>query len=150
MVVGRARSGLAPAIRDYEQRIRRYWRLEVIEVRQARGRTPGLVLRREAPRIVSRMDPDLVWVALTRRGRAQSSVDMAGWMEDHMVSGRRGVCFVIGGAFGLEADLLGCCAEKWSLSPFTLPHDIARLLLAEQLYRSGSILRNEPYHKGPT
>ena len=61
----------------------------------------------------------------------------------------RGVHFVIGGAFGLEEGFKRECRFSLSLSALTLPHDLARLVLAEQLYRAGTILRNEPYHKGP-
>ncbi len=139
---------LAPPIREYEERAKRYWRLEVTEVRQARGSGARDVLVREAALIRARLKPDHVTVALTRVGRPHSSVALAKWLERQTWGPARGVHFLIGGAFGLEAGLREECDLSMSLSPFTLPHDLARLVLAEQLYRAGTILRNEPYHKG--
>lgn len=139
---------LALPIRDYEERAKRYWRLEVTEVPQGRGRGAREVVAREAGLIRARLKPDHATVALTRVGRTLSSVALARWLEQQTWGPARGVHFVIGGAFGLEAGLRDKCDLMMSLSPFTLPHDLARLVLAEQLYRAGTILRNEPYHKG--
>lgn len=75
-------------------------------------------------------------------------MQLARWLE-RLVSGpEQGVHFIIGGAFGLDARLCGECDLSLSLSSLTLPHDLARVVLAEQLYRAGTILRREPYHKG--
>jgi 23S rRNA (pseudouridine1915-N3)-methyltransferase len=74
-------------------------------------------------------DPFAQWVA-ERRDRAEDTT------------------FIIGGAFGLDAGVRERASLVISLSPWTLPHDVARLLLAEQLYRAGTIQRREPYHKG--
>lgn len=139
---------LAPAIRHYEERAGRYWRLEVTEVAQARGGRASQVRAREAELIRARLRPDHATVALTRTGRPLASVALARWLERQTWGPSRGVHFLIGGAFGLEAGLPEECDLPMSLSPFTLPHDLARLVLAEQLYRAGTILRNEPYHKG--
>ena len=139
---------LAPSIRDYEERAKRYWRLEVAEVPQARRGGAREVRASEAGSIRGRLQPDHVTVALTREGRSLPSVALARWLERHTWGPARGVHFLIGGAFGLEAGLREECDLRLSLSPFTLPHDLARLVLAEQLYRAGTILRNEPYHKG--
>ena len=64
------------------------------------------------------------------------------------LAGGPGITFLIGGAFGLDPELVRGADHRVSLSTLTLPHAFARLLLAEQLYRAGTILRNEPYHKG--
>lgn len=139
---------LAPQIRDYEARAGRYWRIEVAEVPRGRGRVARLVLAREAELIRARVRPDYTSVALTRGGRRYSSTEFAKWMERLSWGPGRGVHFLVGGAYGMEAELRQECDLAMSLSPFTLPHDLARLVLAEQLYRAGTILRNEPYHKG--
>ena len=76
-----------------------------------------------------------------------SSTDLAGYLHDHALHSTPEVCFVIGGAFGLAAGILERAQEHWSLSESTLPHELARLVLAEQLYRAGTIIKNEPYHK---
>ncbi len=149
VAVGRPRPALAEAIREYEARAGRYWRFDAAEVRAARGRVAGPVLAREARAIAARVDPERHVVALTREGRARSSAETARWLGKLAATARSGVCFVVGGAFGLAEDALAACDERVRLSSLTLPHDVARLVLAEQLYRAGSILRGEPYHKGP-
>ncbi len=148
VAVGKAGS-LRAVLADYEGRAARYWRLEVVEVPQARGKLAAHVLRKEAEAIRSRIRPGFVRVALTRDGRPWSSVEMARRLERFSLGPERGVHFLIGGAFGLAEDLRRDCEATLSLSSFTLPHDFARLVLMEQLYRAGTILRNEPYHKGP-
>ena len=147
VAVGRARI-LAAGIEDYERRAARYWRLESIEVPQARGARSAEIRRREADSIRTRLRPGHLRVALTRAGRHYSSLQLAGWLEQLSTGPERGVHFIVGGAFGLDAKLVEECDLSLSLSPFTLPHDLARLVMAEQLYRAGSILRREPYHKG--
>ncbi len=88
-------------------------------------------------------------VALTRRGRRCSSEDFARrlgtWQRE-----ARDVALVIGGAHGLDAEVLETADDRLRLSSLTLPHDLARLVLLEQLYRACTILRGEPYHKGDT
>ena len=68
------------------------------------------------------------------------------WLQGQREGGRD-VAFVIGGAFGLSPTLLRRAAVRLELAPWTLPHELARLVLAEQLYRAGTIVRREPYHK---
>lgn len=75
-----------------------------------------------------------------------SSEAFAAWLLGEREE-ERDVAFVIGGAFGLSADIVKRSAASLSLAPWTLPHELARLVLAEQLYRAGSIVRGEPYHK---
>lgn len=139
---------LAARIGVYEERAAHYWRMEAIEVPRGRGKAPWLVLQSEAESIRSRLRSGYRVVALTREGRRLSSTAFAKWLERLTWGPEQGVHFLIGGAFGLEAGLRGECDLAMSLSSFTLPHDLARLVLAEQLYRAGTILRNEPYHKG--
>lgn len=147
VVVGRSRT-LKDATADYERRAGRYWRLQVDEVPQVKGQDAVRVCRGEAERIGSRLDPRYRLVVLTREGKRMSSPALARWLGQLAVRSEPGVQFVIGGAFGLSSDLISRADLALSLSSFTLPHDMARLLLAEQLYRAGTILRNEPYHKG--
>lgn len=146
VAVGRARA-LTSGIEDYERRASRYWRFESIEVAQARG-SRAEIRRREAEGIRARLRPGRLQVALTRRGRRMSSLELARWLERLRTGPEQGAHFIIGGAFGLDAKLVEECDLSLSLSSFTLPHDLARLVMAEQLYRAGTILRHEPYHKG--
>ena len=147
VAVGKAKF-LAPAIRDYEARAGRYWALEVTEVRQARGKAASRVLHAEAAAIGARLRPGFARVAVTRGGEHLSSPALSRWLERLGEGPSPGVHFLIGGAFGLDEKLVESCGFHLSLSALTLPHDLARLLLLEQLYRAGTILANHPYHKG--
>jgi len=137
IVVGRAGAPLKDAILEYETRAGRYWKFNVIEVTS------------EA-RLLARLPERAQIVALTRTGQGMSSTDLAAYLQEHALHSTPEVCFLIGGAFGLGPDILERAQKRWSLSDATLPHEMARLVLAEQLYRAGTIVRNEPYHKGPT
>jgi len=150
VAVGKVRGVLAPAVQDYEERAGRYWKLEVVEVGAGagRGQAPAARVREgEAERILARIPAELEIVALTRVGKTMGSRELAGYLEGHAVRSSAGVAFVIGGAFGLGASVLEKARRKLSLSTFTFPHEMARLLLAEQLYRAGTLVRGEPYHK---
>lgn len=151
VAVGSVRGTLSDAVHEYERRASRYWKLEVIEVRaggHGRSATGEAVMEAEAERIVQRIPSELEVVALTRVGRGMDSRELAGYLEGHAVRSSAGVAFVIGGAFGLGSKVLERSRRVLSLSGMTLPHEMARLFLAEQLYRAGTILRGEPYHKG--
>lgn len=151
VAVGRVRRPLAASVREYEERAARYWKLQVTEVDAgAAGGSdrPEDVKAAEADRILSRVPDGAEVVALTREGKGMTSSGMARWLGRLALHGSAGACFVIGGAFGLHERVLEASRRRLSLSPMTLPHEMARLVLAEQLYRAGTILRNEPYHKG--
>lgn len=151
VVVGRVRNDLSTPVREYEKRAARYWKLEVIEVAgggPGRAAGPDAVRAAEADRILTRIPPELEVVALTREGQGMDSRELAGYLEQHGVRSSAGVAFVVGGAFGLGGAVLERARRTLSLSGMTLPHEMARLLFAEQLYRAGTILRGEPYHKG--
>lgn len=86
-------------------------------------------------------------VILDERGRQLRSLEMAKWIENEEVSGRKRICLVIGGAEGHSADFRASAKVCWSLSTLTLQHDIALIVLMEQIYRAYSIMRREPYHR---
>jgi 23S rRNA (pseudouridine1915-N3)-methyltransferase len=149
LVIGRPRhAGLADAIRDYETRAARYWPLDVVEVREESGRglTPTLVMDREAERLAERIPADAQIVACDPGGESMDSIRFAGWLQDQREQARS-LAFVIGGAHGLGESVRGRASRRLSLAPWTLPHEVARLVLSEQLYRAGTIIRGEPYHK---
>ena len=79
-------------------------------------------------------------------GKSFTSEEFAKWLQRERENDRD-AAFVIGGAYGLSDELIAQSSMKLSLAPWTLPHELARLVLAEQLYRAGSIIRGEPYHK---
>lgn len=148
LVIGRPRhSGLADAIQDYERRALNYWPLEVVEVKEEIGRfTPDQVRQREADRLAQRLDGSEVLVVCDPGGQSMDSEEFASWLQQYR-EGARDVTFVIGGAHGVGDSLRTRAHHRLSLAPWTLPHELARLVLAEQLYRAGTIIRGEPYHK---
>jgi len=151
IVVGKAGRLLEPAIAEYEARAGRYWSLEVVEVKEERGARPGgeaRVMAAEGQRVLQRLATGLELIALTRTGDSWNSTRLAQYLGRAALEARPGVAFAIGGALGLSDSVLRGAARRLRLSNFTLPHDVARLLLAEQLYRAGTIVRGEPYHKG--
>ena len=149
LVIGRPRdAGLADAIRDYEARAARYWPLDVLEVKEESGRglTPALVMDREATRLGERIPSDAQVIACDPGGESMDSSRFATWLQDQREQARS-VAFVIGGAHGLGEAVRSRAARRLSVAPWTLPHEVARLVLSEQLYRAGTIIRGEPYHK---
>jgi 23S rRNA (pseudouridine1915-N3)-methyltransferase len=147
-VVGRPRhESIAAAIRDYEDRARRYWPLHVVEVKEESARASGIdvVRRREGERLAAAVGTARL-VACEVGGRPMSSSAFATWVQG-LREAASDVAFLIGGAYGLADGLSTRAMAHVSLSAFTLPHELARLVLAEQLYRAGTIVRGEPYHK---
>lgn len=151
--VGGAKGPLAEVVAEYEGRVRRYWRLEIHEVPAGIGKSSKVdasaVKIAEGDRILGRVSPGSRLVALTREGRPWSSRRLARSLQEDAIRSVPEVTFVIGGAYGLGPSVLERADHRLSISAFTLPHDLARLVLLEQLYRAGTITRNEPYHKGP-
>jgi 23S rRNA (pseudouridine1915-N3)-methyltransferase len=147
-VVGRPRDpDLASAIRGYETRAARYWPLDVREVREesARGSRPETVREKEGERLLTAAAGSRL-VACDETGEALTSPQFAEWLQEARERARD-VTFVIGGAYGLAQGLRSRADRLLMLAPWTLPHELARLVLAEQLYRAGTIVRREPYHK---
>lgn len=140
--------GLARAVEAYEERARRYFRLEVTEVSAAGDGDPDRARRREAEALAGRVPEDLQVFALAREGKALTSRGLARHLDRLATYGRPGAAFLVGGAHGLAPSVLDRADHRLSLSPMTLPHELARLVLTEQIYRAGTILRGEPYHKG--
>ena len=148
-VVGKPRdAALAEAIRGYEQRAARYWPLEVHEVRgePAKSVSADLVREREGERLAKVLPASAHVIACDPGGLSKTSEEFSAWLQGERERSRD-VAFVIGGAFGLADTLRTRARTRLSLAPWTLPHELARLMLAEQLYRAGTIVRREPYHK---
>jgi len=148
LAVGRLRPYYREAGDDYARRLGRYLRLHEVEVREA-SRAGSVERQRaeEASRIRERLPARAFVVALAREGKPLSSEALARALARWQVAARP-VALVIGGSHGLDAPLLEAADLKWSLGPLTLPHELARVVVLEQLYRAGTILRGEPYHKG--
>ena len=148
--VGRPKDGaLAAAIRDYEGRAARYWPMEVVEVKGERGEgglSSDVVKEREGGRLLRAVASASTLAACDPGGTSMTSERFAEWLRLQRDSARD-VAFVIGGAFGLSDAVLQHADLRIAVAPWTLTHEMARLVLAEQLYRAGTITRGEPYHK---
>jgi 23S rRNA (pseudouridine1915-N3)-methyltransferase len=145
--VGKLRPYYREAADDYARRLKRYVTLHEREVREAsRAPTPAAQLADEAKRLEAKIAAGSAVVALTRDGAGWSSRALAAKLE-HWLIGSRPIALVIGGSNGLDPSLLARAHARWSLGPLTLPHELARVVVLEQLYRAFTILRGEPYHK---
>jgi len=116
---------------DYFARVRRYARCDEVEVKDDRA-------------LAKAIPPDSLVVALEVDGESVTSTELSQRVERWTSRGKGAVTFVIGGAEGIPSELSRAAAARLSLSRLTLPHRLARVLLAEQLYRALSILRGEP------
>jgi 23S rRNA (pseudouridine1915-N3)-methyltransferase len=134
---------------DYLSRIARYIPVEEIEVRESRitGQNLQKGLIEEAESLRSASSEGTISVALDERGKELTSRQFSRWVDDWMVSGTRYVSFYIGSANGLDPTFRRDCDRRLALSKMTLPHEMARVLLTEQIYRAMSIIRGEPYHR---
>jgi 23S rRNA (pseudouridine1915-N3)-methyltransferase len=139
---------LAAAISEYETRAARYWPLDVVEVREASGRgvTPDDTRLREGERLRERVPNGAFVVVCDERGDQLTSAQFA-LLVNAARESARDIAFMVGGAFGMPPAVRERADRVIQLAPFTLPHELARLVLAEQLYRAGTIVRGEPYHK---
>ncbi|MEM7194504.1 MAG: 23S rRNA (pseudouridine(1915)-N(3))-methyltransferase RlmH [Pseudomonadota bacterium] len=140
---------VSSAFSEYEKRVRGRFTMNLIEIAaERRGNTADIkkVLRREEDRIRRSIGSDSIVVALDRTGRELSTTQIADeiniWLMDS-----RDICFIIGGPEGLSKDFMQSSDRVWSFSKMTMAHPIARVVLAEQLYRCCSILDGLPYHR---
>ena len=148
--VGKVRANeMAALVQEYEKRAGRYWPLQVVEVKEesARSRPEAEVRRREGERLLEAAGAGAFVVACDEQGTMLRSEEFADWLREERQRAARDVAFIIGGAYGLSDDVLARADMRMALARWTLPHDLARLVLVEQLYRAGTILRGEPYHK---
>lgn len=141
------------AISEYEKRLSRYCKLEIIEV--ADEKTPDKasevveeqIKEKEAERILKYIKEDAYCIALAIEGKKTDSVGMANHLEQLALTGKSNLVYVIGGSLGLHKKVLQRANEKLSFSDMTFPHQLMRVILLEQIYRCYRIINGEPYHK---
>lgn len=134
---------------DYAGRLQRYFPLEIVELKEEKGGRKGDVsglIRREGERILEKVPSQSMLVVLDERGKGLGSEQLAERLGNEMLHGGRDWCLVIGGPYGLDRAVRQRAELILSLSKMTFTHQMARIFLLEQLYRSSTILRNEPYH----
>ena len=135
-------------VADYAGRLRGDYRLELVEIELGR-RGSGDVSRAidaEGDRMLAAAGPRAAIVALQVGGRALSTEQLARWLEERARLGEP-LAFCIGGPDGLAPAVDRKACLRWSLSPLTLPHGLARVVVAEALYRAVSVIRGQPYHR---
>ncbi len=141
------------AIAEYQKRLSRYCRLEIIEA--VDEKTPdkasvaleSQIKQREAERVLKIIKPDAYCIALAIDGKKRTSEELSRHMDALALSGKSNIVFVIGGSLGLHESVLARADEKLSFSDMTFPHQLMRVILLEQIYRSFKISSGEPYHK---
>jgi 23S rRNA (pseudouridine1915-N3)-methyltransferase len=139
---------LSELIDEYLQRLSRYAKYDVRELREARSSlSREAVIEAEADLFLGAVASDVYKVVLDERGDQLTSPELARTVEQWQVKGMRDVAFIIGGHFGLAERVKRSANMIWSLSSLTFTHEIARFLLAEQLYRAYTIINGHPYQK---
>ena len=138
-------------IQDFTKRIAKYFPVEwnIIPVPKNAGMMSEMDLKKkEGEMIIDWLKKDDYLVALDEHGKEMTSEKLADFLQSRANDSVKTLVFVIGGAFGLDDAVLQKANYKWSLSKLTFPHQLARLILAEQVYRACTIMRNEKYHHG--
>lgn len=144
---------LKDAIVEYQKRLGRYCKLEIVEV--ADEKTPdnagetleNQIRRKEGERIAKYLKDDAYIIALAIDGKMLSSEEFADQIQRLGVGGTSHIQFVIGGSIGLDEEILKKADYRLSFSKMTFPHQLMRVILLEQIYRGYRIIANEPYHK---
>ena len=133
----------------YEERIRQFLPIEMVEVRpeKSRSRSDSEIIAIESQRLIDALPSQGKIVTMDERGREMTSVQLAKWLERETVHNPHGVSFAMGGDLGLSDEIRSRADMVLALSQMTLPHELARVVLLEQLYRACTLIRNIAYHK---
>lgn len=145
----RAPSWVAQGFAEYQKRLSHWLPLDLVEIEpglRGKGRDPQRAIEEEGRRVLGAVPKNALIVALEVTGKPYSSEQLARRLE-HWRSQGRDLALLIGGPEGHAPDVLSAAHETWSLGPLTLPHMLARLLVAEQMYRAAAMLANHPYHR---
>jgi len=148
--IGKANdSYIKEGVTEFTKRISKYFPVEwtIIPVPKNAGMLSEMDLKkREGETILQWLKPDDYLIALDEHGKQFSSEGLSEFLQERASASTKNLVFLVGGAFGLDAAVLKRAQMKWSLSQLTFPHQLVRLILAEQVYRACTILQNEKYH----
>ncbi len=140
---------LAAAIEDFTHRLQKYyateWKIIPVPKNAAQLSIPEL-RKKEGEVILALLQKDDYLIVLDENGKLYSSEGMAQFLRQRANESQKTLVFLIGGAFGIDEAVMKRANSKWSLSPLTFPHQLVRLILAEQVYRACTINKNEKYH----
>ena len=143
---------LVEGIKEYSKRISRYSKLELVEVSDEKApeslseKDEEIVKNKEGERILNKISNEYV-IALVIEGKKVNSIELSEMINRIFSYESSDITFVIGGSLGLSKDVLNRANTKLSFSDMTFPHQLMKLILLEQVYRSFRIINNEPYHK---
>ena len=141
------------AIKEYSKRLSKYCKLNIVEVKDEKTKENAspteedIVKETEGKRILDKISDSSKVIALAIEGKELDSVELAKQIENFRISGTSDVTFVIGGSLGLHKTVIDRADMQLSFSKMTFPHQLMRVILLEQIYRSFRIINNEPYHK---
>lgn len=141
------------AVAEYQKRLSRYCRLEVVEVadepapERASSAQAELIKEKEAQRILNRLRDNSFVITLEIAGKKLDSEKFAKKLEDLALMGKSQLVFIIGGSLGLHSSVSARADLKLSFSDMTFPHQLMRVILTEQIYRAYRIINGSPYHK---
>lgn len=144
---------LKDAQREYLKRLSRFCRIEVVEVDEekapdeANAAQEEKVRQKEAERITKVLGKNTTTIALTLDGKEMDSLEFSREIKNFMTGGKSDLSFIIGSSTGLDLSIINNADYKLCLSKMTFPHQLARIILLEQIYRAYKIINNETYHK---
>lgn len=135
---------------DYLERVKKYTQVEIVEIKDEPifdEKEREILIEKEGLKLLKLIKDEDYTICLDEKGKSFSSLMFASLIGEKQISGIKTVNFLIGGALGLSENVKKKCSLILSLSHFTFPHQLVRVILLEQLYRAFTILKGEPYHK---
>lgn len=147
LAVGKLKlSATSQLVQMYVERLSHYTKFEIIEVADASGAEPNQQKQRESAHLLAKLRAGDYVVILDEKGVSLNSQNFAGKIQSWYNAGHKRIVFVMGGAYGLDDNLKSKANISLRLSDFTLPHELARVVFLEQLYRCHTLLKGEKYH----
>ncbi|MEZ4938230.1 MAG: 23S rRNA (pseudouridine(1915)-N(3))-methyltransferase RlmH [Crocinitomicaceae bacterium] len=143
------KSFLIDGEKEYLNRLKHYVKLEVIElpdIKNAHKLSEEEIKSKEADQLLKKIDSQDQIILLDDKGKQFTSMDFADFFQQKMNTGTRSICFIIGGPYGFDEKIYNLPHSKLSLSKMTFSHQMIRMIFLEQVYRSYTILKGEPYH----
>jgi 23S rRNA (pseudouridine1915-N3)-methyltransferase len=137
---------IAQGVKEYEQRIKRYSSFSIHILKPSVAAEPARIKKEEAQLLLKNIDENAQLILLDDKGKTYTSETFATFISQKMNESTKEIVFVIGGAYGFDEEIYKRAQSKISLSSFTFPHQLCRLIFVEQLYRAFTIIKNEKYH----
>ena len=134
------------SIEEYQKRISKYTKLEIIELQDINNNNINIILEKEKELILNKISEKDYVITLEIEGKELSSIELSNKIDNILLTNSN-ITFIIGGSYGLHEEIKSRSNFKLSFSKLTFPHQLFRVMLLEQIYRSYKILNNESYHK---